>query len=160
MKTIIFLMGIGIFFLISCSSNKKIAKDVNLVPLPQNENYFNSQNAISETVAKEMIAGFPHHKYRGLRSKKKLKDAWAYFDPSDLSAIMSESSVVDSIKFFYGIVLKNQDPKSYKFPTMVLQVKFKTGTTEKGLTVLQPPVYFKTVKICPPPPNCTVTSSN
>ena len=131
MKKIIFLMGIGIFFLVSCSSNKKIAKDLNLVPLPQDENYFNSQNAISETVAKEMIDGFPHHKYRGLRSKKKLKDAWAYFDPSDLETIMKDISVVDSIKIFFASVLKYQDRKSYKFPTMVLQVTFKPGTKEK-----------------------------
>lgn len=149
MKKFIFLMVVVMLFLISCSSNKKISNDADFSMLSASENYFNSPNAISESEAKAMIAGFPKHKYRGWRHKK-LINGWSRFDTADIRKIITDPNV-DSIKFFSAVVLKNNNRDSSLVPTLVIQVVFKPGTMGKGDALQQPSAYFKTIKICPPP---------
>lgn len=152
MKKFIFLMGIGMFFLISCSSNKKIAKDVNLFSQSQKDSI---TPLTDTTVAKEMIAGFPRHKYRGWQ-KKHLRSAFVKFDLTDLRTIINDSNV-DSIKFFDAVLLKSQSSKWKKVPTLVLKV-YATEQTGKSSTVQSSVAYYTTsiYDICPPPSNCTL----
>ena len=157
MKKFIFLMGIGIFFLVSCSSNKKISGDVNSPDLSQSGSISGPGNFIKDSLAKLKINGFRHHKYRGWRNKH-VKNGWVFFDPSDLKQIINDPTV-DSIKFFYAVELKNKKRDSTNVPTLVIQILYKQETDSKGSITTKPTQYLSPIKICPPPQGCTLMSS-
>ncbi len=158
MKKIIFLIGSAVFFLISCSTGKharnQMAALENFKKPDSSENYFGSDNAISEEAAKKIIAKFPKHNYRGWR-KKRLNSAWGFFDTTDLKKVVNNVNV-EEIKFFWGAIDKDGDKN---VPTIVLQAKIRKtshkpngkGSSGEQLFVPETYQYIISIGLCPPP---------
>ncbi len=157
MKKFIFLIGISMFFLISCSSNKNLVNNFNNVQ--DSENYFKSTFALDPILAKAMIKEFPKHTHR-VFGKKSLNSEMATFDTALLGKILRDPNV-DSIKFF--LARSQVRDSTYKYPTIVLQAKLKSSFI-KGKGSPDEERYFQFAQyqylgaktMCPPPNDCRV----
>lgn len=163
MKKIIFLTASSMFFLISCSLNKRL-KDASHIPPTEAENYFNNDTlALSETAAKLMIETFPKHKHKFTRKTQSFREKEGYgasasFDKEFLQGILNDSNI-DSVRFFLAILI-NDGKDSFKIPTIVMQVKLKETSAKKGKGSMFDYAkyqYLKAGTLCPPPPgNCRI----
>ncbi len=134
MKKIILLMGAFMFLVISCSSNKYVAKS-------------NSD----DDIAKTMISVFPTHKYRFLKMGK-LRNTSSFLDIGVLRDIINNPNV-DSIKFFLAAEIDKG--AQFRYPTVVLQI-ISTDPSQpkgKGSNLMRLNYQYKrTITLCPPPP--------
>ncbi len=157
MKKIIFFMGLSMFFLISCSTNKNLGNNNNRVE--DSENYFKSSFALNPNLAKEEIGYFPKHIHR-VTGKKIINGERATFDTELMAKILTDPNV-DSIKFF--LARSQVKDSTYKYPTIVLQVKLKSSfikgkgsTNEEGYFLFAQYQYIGAKAMCPPPNDCMV----
>ncbi len=150
-------MGIFTFFLISCSYNKYLVK-TQFQKASDEENYFNSDNALRSADAIAMITAFPIHKYRWPHQYRLLNSS-SYFDIKDLQKIANDPNV-DAVRFFLAANTDNIKA-NFRLPIIILQVKLKKTDIqkEKGSVFSYAQYqYLKNIGLCPPPPGgCKLT---
>ena len=161
-----FLMASLMFFLISCSINKKLSKSSGFddyKDIPGAEKYFDFKgDMLSKDTAEFMISEFYNHKY-GWPRRKKIDTAWASFNPKLLKQIANDKNVFD-IKFCLATQITNDS--TYRFPTIIIRLQLlkyseemngKDSTGQLSNLLLSKPLYFKAGTLCPPPPgNCRI----
>ena len=160
MKKIIFLMGVVMIYLISCTGSRVTLSSQTAYDTYKNQrtaaDYTKYSTLMPEDSAIAMISNFRHHKFKGLRGVR-LNNAWASFDPDLLKQLTNDNNV-KQICFRFAAQLKGEHDTS-RLPAFLLQAIMK-GTfvtmNGKGSTDTEPysasnSLYFRAIGLCPPP---------
>jgi len=107
--------------------------------------YFGSGHYVDGNVARAMINNFPHHKPHFLGGKKKkLTDAYARFDITDLQSVVNHRDKIDSVVFKFAAWTEKTKGS---FPTVLMACYMKQGF-DKKFNAIQ---YIGPISYCPPP---------
>lgn len=162
MKKVIALVAIINICFISCTTVKKYTGEISVqdyyINNPYAQKYMGFPDLISKPQAMEYVHAFKKHNYRVTR-KKNLDPAWSTFNRILLDTLTMDSNT-DSVIFLMAAYPKGDktiDKEHKRHPFIIMQGIPKLDLSNSGKGGVFSPaalfqsIYFRPIKICPPP---------